>query len=88
MTLGEGLVVAMVSYGALFLKGFQHRNVNHGNRRLIVIFSYAMAIFDVLSVTLIARHGIIAALPVGTGASLGMLTALYVHDRFVTKPKE
>lgn len=67
------------------IKGFQHRNINGKHKRLIVVFSFVMASFDLINITIVAHYGLAAILPVGGGSSLGMLTAIYLHDRFVAK---
>lgn len=80
----------LVSFCAVFLKGFQHKNVIGGHLKTVAVTSYLMAAFDVAAVALIVRGGWGIALTSGTGAALGMLTAIKCHDRLFgprpTKP--
>ena len=69
-----------VSFAAVFLKGFQHKNVIGNHQRTVFFTSYAMAVFDVASVTLIVRGGWWIALTSGTGAAFGMVAAIRLHD--------
>lgn len=73
----------VVSFTAVCLKGIQHQNVNAQHKRLVVVFSFLMAAFDAITIGLIVRNGLAAAIPNGIGASLGMLTAFYVHKRLI-----
>lgn len=75
----------VVSFVAVCLKGIQHQNVNARHKRLVVVFSFLMAAFDAITIGLIVHNGLAAAIPNGIGASLGMLTAFYLHKRLVKK---
>lgn len=70
-----------VSFVAVFLKGFQHKNVIGNHQRMVFFTSYAMAAFDVAAVTLIIRGGWPIAVTSGTGAAFGMVAAIRLHDR-------
>lgn len=70
----------VVSFVAVFLKGFQHKNVIGNYLRSIFFTSYAMAAFDVIAVTLIVKGGWWIALSSGTGAAFGMIASIKVHD--------
>lgn len=74
-------VSVVVSFIAVFLKGFQHKNVIGNHLKATFITSYAMATFDVASVGLIIKGGWPIALTAGTGASFGMIAAMISHDR-------
>ena len=75
-----------VSFVSVFLKGFQHKNVNGNHYRLVALFSYIMATMDVIMIGLISKNGFEVAIPCGTGATLGIVISMYLHNRFV-KPK-
>lgn len=77
------LVSIVVSFCAVFLKGFQHKNVIGGHLKLVAVTSYAMAVFDVVTVMLIYKGGWLIALSAGTGAAVGMVTAILVHDKLL-----
>lgn len=71
----------VVSFVAVFLKGFQHKNVIGNHLKAVFVTSYAMAVFDVVSVSLIVFGGWPIALTSGTGAAFGMLAAIKLHDK-------
>lgn len=75
------LISTVVSFCAVFLKGFQHKNVIGGHLKMVAVTSYAMAVFDVATVMLIYKGGWLIALSAGTGAAVGMVAAILTHDR-------
>lgn len=75
----------LVSFCAVFLKGFQHKNVNGMHYKLTFITSYAMAVFDVAVVSIIVKGGWPIAATTGLGASVGMVVAMWVRNRVVKK---
>ena len=77
----------LVSFIAVFLKGFQHKNVIGAHLKSVVVTSYFLAAFDVLAVSLIIRGGWWVAFTSGTGAALGMLCAMMFHD-WIFGPKK
>ena len=70
-----------VTFVAVALRGFQHKNVIGNHMRSIVITSYFMAAFEVVSVSLVVKGGLWMMPWVGTGAALGMYMAIKFHDR-------
>ena len=79
-TLLLAITSVFVSFIAVALKGFQHKNVIGDHRKSVFFTSYAMAAFDVAAVTLIVKGGWWIALTSGTGAAFGMLFAINIHD--------
>lgn len=75
------LLAALVAFAAVGLKGFQHKNVIGGHTKSVVITSYIIAAFDVVSVSLVVKGGLEIIPHVGTGAALGMYVAIKFHDR-------
>ena len=73
----------LVSFIAIFLRGFQQMNVIHGKYTMIAITSYLLALTDVAVVSIIVEHGWNTVLAQGTGAALGMLASVYIHNRWV-----
>ena len=71
----------IISFTAVFLKGFQHQNVIGGNYKSAFIVSYAMAVLDVAVVSFIVESGWSSILPVGTGAALGIVLSMYIYRR-------
>lgn len=76
-----------VTFGAVFLKGFQHKNVIGNHKRTVFFTSYAMAVFDVASTIVIVKGGWSIAISAGTGVAFGMVAAMTLHDRIFKKPE-
>jgi len=81
------LTAFLVSFVAIFLRGWQQKNVIHGKYTMIAITSYLLALTDVAVVGIIVEHGWGTVLAQGTGAALGMLASVYIHNRFVGENK-
>lgn len=77
-----------VSFVSVALKGFQHKNVIGNHVRAVFVTSYLMAAFDVAAVTLIVKGGWLIALTSGTGAALGMVFAIRIHDKIFKKGEQ
>lgn len=77
------LISLVVSFCCVFLKGFQHKNVIGMHYKLTFFTSFAMAAFDVATVTLIVKGGWPIAISSGIGASFGMVAAMYSHSKIV-----
>jgi hypothetical protein len=71
----------LATTASVFLKGFQHKNVIKNKYVLIGVTSYLMAVFDVIIITLIANNGLALIFWNGTGAAIGMLLAVALHER-------
>ena len=69
------------TFGAVFLKIFQQKNVIGGHRLAMCLTSYGIAVFDVTVITLIVHTGWIAILPAGTGVALAALFPVKLHDK-------
>jgi hypothetical protein len=72
------------SFGYIFLKAMQQLNVAYGNYVWIVPTSFGMAACEVYAVVTVAHAGSWwLVLPIGLGAGLGSMTAMYLHGRFL-----
>lgn len=71
------------SFIAVGLRGFQQKNVQGNHYKLVFLTSYGIAAGDVVSIGFIAKFGWIMAFTTGTGAALGMVLAMWMHDRYV-----
>lgn len=85
ITYGSSIIV---SFCAVFLKGFQHKNVIGNHQKAVFYTSFAMAAFDVAAVTLIVKGGWSIAMTSGLGAAFGMIAAMRFHDRLFHIKKE
>ena len=74
---------ALAAFVAVGLRGFQQKNVQGNHYRLVFITSYGIAAGDVLTIGFIAKYGWIMAFATGTGAAIGMVLAMWMHDRYV-----
>jgi hypothetical protein len=78
------LIAFVASFAFVGLRATQQLNVVHGNRWLIIPTSCLMACCEVFTIGAIAVSGWgWIVLPVGVGAGLGCLAAMYTHKRFV-----
>lgn len=75
------ILSVVITYISVFLKGFQHKNVIGGHLKCVVVTSYLMGLFDVVAVTLIVKGGLWISISAGTGAALGMVSSILVHDK-------
>lgn len=73
------------TFVAVFLKGFQHKNVIANMYGNTFITSYLMAFVDVLLIGLIARATWDIAFASGTGAAIGMVSAMWLHNHLFAK---
>lgn len=85
-------LVICATFVTVFLKGFQHKNVINDAYIPTFFTSYLMAAADVIVVGMIAKSVVLdgnwyIAVASGTGGAFGMVTAMYVHNRFFKKEK-
>jgi hypothetical protein len=80
-------ISVLASFVTVFMRGFQHKNVIGGHKKLAFTTSYFIAAGEALCITLIVKGGWIIILTSGTGAAFGIITSMYVHDRFVKQHK-
>jgi len=82
------LASIVVSFIAVFMRGFQHKNVIGDHKRAVFATSYAIALFDVASIYIIIEGGWAVALTSGTGAAFGMVASMYAHDYLFKKKRK
>lgn len=71
----------IISFGAVFLKGFQHQNVIGGKYKSAFVVSYLMAVLDVAVISFVVESGWSSIVPVGTGGALGIVTSMLLYRR-------
>jgi hypothetical protein len=71
----------VVSFCAVFLKGFQHKNVIGNHVKSVFFTSYFMAAFEVAAIALVVKGDWTVMFSAGTGAAFGMVSSMKLHDR-------
>ena len=79
------LQVLVAAFATVFLRGFQHKNVIGHHVKAIIATSYLMAVCEVAFIGLIATRGWSVCFAAGTGAALGMVTSITLHDRLLKR---
>lgn len=79
------LLAFACTLGSVFLKGIQHKNVSSNLFKLTFAVSYLMAFVDVFLVGLVANSHWTIAFASGAGAAIGMVSAMYIHNRLARK---
>ena len=74
-------IQAGISFVYVFLKGWQHQNVIGRKYAAAFSVSWAMAVFEVAVVTLVIETGWISAIPVGFGASCGIVASMWLYAK-------
>jgi len=85
MSIYTHLLAFLVSFVAIGLKGFQTKNISGHHIRATVITSYLMSFTDILFIGLVAEYGWQLAFSSGTGAALGMVVAMVLHNKYLGK---
>lgn len=79
------LLAFSITFAAIFLKGWQHKNVIHDRYVWIVFTSYLMATLDILTIGLVVKYGTDMIIYQGTGAALGMLASVFLHNKMMKR---
>jgi len=73
--------LSAATFALVFLRAWQQQNVIHGHYGWAIVTSYALSLADVVVVVGMV-HGGLAVVPwIGTGAALGVVTAMGLHKR-------
>ena len=85
MTIASGLSVMFAVFCLVALRAFQQQNVIHKYYWWAAVTSYGIAFAEIALIINVVHMGWAAGWWVGTGGALGVITAMYVHKRFVQK---
>ena len=77
------LIQFVVVFAMVALKGFQYKNIQGNHYKLVAATSFLMAASEVIAVGLIVTNGGWSILPAGAGATLGIVSSMWAHDRLV-----
>ena len=75
------VVSVLVSMLYVGMRGFQQKNVIGRHLKSVAVTSYLIAVFEVATVTIIIKGGWLVALTSGTGAAIGMVASILLHDK-------
>lgn len=77
-------IIFLASTIYIATKAFQQLNVVGGHVFWVIPTSYLMAFMEVLIISKIAMtQSVWTAIPLGTGAALGCLFAMWMHKKYV-----
>ena len=80
------LAIFLITLFYVFLRAFQQKNVQHSKYMWMIPISYCMGFCDVYLIATIANmptdYLLLAAAAMGTGGSIGSMTATYIHNRW------
>ena len=79
------LIAFCVSFVYVALKAMQQQNVVFGEYIWVMPVSVLMALCEVTIIVLIVRNTWLVALPIGIGAGLGAMIAMYAHKRWIRR---
>jgi hypothetical protein len=71
----------LISFITVGLRGFQHKNVIGNHKKAVFVTAYLVAVGDVLTVGMVVLGGWTICFAAGTGAAVGMVCSMYLHDR-------
>jgi uncharacterized membrane protein YqgA involved in biofilm formation len=78
----NGLTVLITTFIGVFLKGFQHKNIQHNRYVSMTVLSYIISICELLTVTVVVKSGLGVVLYAATGAALGMVCGVLAHNKY------
>ena len=81
----QSLQLVLATAFLVAMRGFQSQNVIHGNYRLAVLTSFAMAVGEITLILNVVNVGWESAVWVGLGGAIGICFAMYTHRKFVQK---
>lgn len=73
-----GFLVAFVTIG---LRGFQHKNVISNRYKMVFFTAYMINAGEIVTIGLVVLKGWEIFPYSGTGAALGMITSMWLHDK-------
>lgn len=94
------LAIFGTMFTTTFLRGMQNKNVAGGHKRLAAVFGFAMAMCDIVTISLVGgvavaaassgdhSFGIYTAIAGGTGSAIGWVLSMVIHDRVMRRRNE
>lgn len=86
----DGLLIFAGGFASVFTLGFQSRAVNAGNFKVAAAMSFTIAMFQAHLWKLIVEGdgSLTASVVYGLSGSCAITSAMWVHKRFFSKPRE
>lgn len=87
-------------FATTFLRGFQNKNVAGGHKRMAAVFGFAMAMCDIVTISLVGAvavnaatsgdhsFGMLTAIAGGAGSAIGWVLSMVIHDRVMRRRNE
>lgn len=89
MTLLDGIAIFTSTFATVFLLGFQSKNVHQSRYVLAALTSFCIGLSQYVFIRYaISTEGLAFVLTSGTGGAAGIVTAIYTHDRVISKSHE
>lgn len=74
-------ISVIVTFGIIFLRAFQQKNVANNQYLLIGVTGFLIAALEVSGIQIALTGGFAIALTAGIGAAIGATSAVWLHNR-------
>lgn len=86
MTLMSFVIIFVTTFVSVFLLGFQSKNVHQSRYALAALTSSGIALTQYVFIRYaMTTEGLLFVLTSALGGSAGIVTAIYTHDRVISK---
>jgi len=81
-------ILSLISFVQVFALGFQSRNVNHGNYGWAAGTSFFIGASQAMVWRRITspNSGMLEAFVYASSGAVGIICAMYIHQRFISRP--
>jgi hypothetical protein len=81
----QNLILLGASFIMVLLRGFQQQNVIHSYYYWAVLTTWGLSVAEVAMLLYVVKIGWEAVPYIGLGGSFGVVSAMYIHKRFIRK---
>lgn len=86
MSLIDYFAIFGATFATVFLLGFQSKNVHQSRYALAALTSFCIGLSQYVFIRYaISTEGAVFIVTSGLGGSVGIVTAIYTHDRVISK---
>jgi hypothetical protein len=82
------MILIFTSFILILARGLQQQNVVHGYYYWSVLTTWGLAVADVATLLYVVQIGWSSIPYIGLGGSMGVVSAMYIHKRFIRKEKK